>query len=219
MGLCRRKIPTVMKMQHRQHVEKKERGKTTKSSDGYSNLQQTRGSTSTSNYKIPSKIPTMVVMAHTNHVSKMKHGNVNNTRNGHKNNVINQADEKVVTMDDSIMSLEDVEKWIYEQEEYFSKSDINEDDTSGTNQDDHGNDGQNNDLIDLNEHLMEKKVSGSSSLLKKSLGNSQQFVKKIKSTIVENEEEDDKFLDSLLMDSSCGIGSILSPFKMTDLDL
>jgi hypothetical protein len=218
-GLVPKKIPTVMKMQHHQHVEKKERGRTTKYSDGYGNIQQTHGSSSTSNYKIPSKIPTMVVMAHTNHVSKMKHGNMNNARNGRKNNVVDQTVEEVVAMDDSIMSLEDVEKWIYEQEEYFSKSGINEDSTSETNQGGHGSDGQNTDLIDLNEHVMEKKISGSSSLLKKSLGNSRQFAKKIKSTIIENEEEDDKFLDSLLMDSSGGIGSILSPFKMKDLDL
>ena len=213
-GLVPKKVPTVMRMQHRQHVDKKERGKGKQQQHGggYSNIHQTRSS-----QRIPSKIPTMVVMAHTNHVAKKHDARGRNTRNLNEKirNDQEQIEEEVKTMDDSVMSFDDVEKWIHEQEEYFSKSDINPNDDNDTRKTNNSNGNNNSNLIDLNEEQdsittpFRKKES--KSLLKKTLGNRR------KSQIIENVEEDDKFLDSLLMDSGSGIGSILSPFKMDDM--
>ena len=100
-------------------------------------------------------------------------------------------------MDDSIMSFEDVEKWIDEQERYFGKSASN----LGEESDESVEKRKDVDLINFNE---EKNIDKSSPPRKENGGKS-------------SKTEDDKFLDSLLMDAGSGIGSILSPFKMEDL--
>ena len=83
-------------------------------------------------------------------------------------------------MDDSIMSFEDVEKWIDEQERYFGKSGSNFDEGTGKSAEKH----KDLDLINFNE---EKNIDSSPPV--------KEDLKKSSKT------EDDKFLDSLLMDA------------------
>ena len=116
-GLVPQRVPTVMRMQHRQHVDKKARA----AEEGYTKIHQKDKvlATHKSSMKVPAKVPTMMVMAHKQHTRK---------KNAGRNKVIGAnaegegTEEEVTAMDDSIMSFEDVEKWIDEQERYFGKS-------------------------------------------------------------------------------------------------
>ena len=180
-----------MRMQHRQHVDKKARA----AEEGYNKIHQKDEvlATHKSSMKVPAKVPTMMVMAHKQHTRK---------KNAGRNKVIGAnaegegTEEEVTAMDDSIMSFEDVEKWIDEQERYFGKSASN----LGEESDESVEKRKDVDLINFNE---EKNIDRSPPR-KKDGGKS-------------SKTEDDKFLDSLLMDAGSGIGSILSPFKMEDL--
>ena len=93
------------------------------------------------------------------------------------------SEEEVTAMDDSIMSFEDVEKWIDEQERYFGKSGSNLGEGSGESLEKR----EDVDLINFNEKNINRSPP------RKKDGE--------KST----KTEDDKFLDSLLMDSGSGI--------------
>ena len=190
-GLVPQRVPTVMKMQHRQHVDKKDRA----AEGGYNKIQQKGNGLVTRNSSMNelAKVPTMMVMAHKQHIRK-KHAGRKKVMG--VNAEIEGTEEEVTAMDDSIMSFEDVEKWIDEQERYFGKSGSNFDEGTGKDAEKH----KDLDLINFSE---EKNVDLSSPPCK-------QDGKKSTKT------EDDKFLDSLLMDAGSGIGSILSPFKMED---
>ena len=84
--------------------------------------------THNSSMNVPAKVPTMVAMAHKQHTRK---------KNAGRNKVMGVnaegegSEEEVTAMDDSIMSFEDVEKWIDEQERYFGKSGSNLGEGSG----------------------------------------------------------------------------------------
>ena len=115
-----------MKMQHRQHVDKKARAV----EEGYNKIHQKHKvlATHNSSMNVPAKVPTMVAMAHKQHTRK---------KNAGRNNAMGAnaegegSEEEVTAMDDSIMSFEDVEKWIDEQERYFGKSGSNLGEGSG----------------------------------------------------------------------------------------
>ena len=71
-GLVPQRVPTVMRMQHRQHVDKKARA----AEEGYNKIHQKHKvlATHNSSMNVPAKVPTMVAMAHKQHTRKKNAG-------------------------------------------------------------------------------------------------------------------------------------------------
>ena len=138
--------------------------------------------------------------------------------------------------DDSIMSFEEVEKWIFEQEQHFSQSNLLDDSMNSTITDDDESSPKRKPKASQKERQQSRRPAANTEPEKQSLQEKIDFYDKVdghlnaqgpekaqtrdrrlsakpvfQENVMATAEEDDAFLEGLLMDSGEGIQSVISP--------